>query len=140
MRVRVLYGEMGAGKNYSGERLSETLGVPFLDGDDVIPDPMRQRIAAFKIVTPEMIENYISLHLAPAILRLAKKQDVVVAQALYLKRHRELLEWLLKGAGHEVEFFHIRVPFLQHVRQLLSRDQGWRWLAFALLNKPFFQS
>jgi gluconate kinase len=139
MKIYILYGEMGMGKNYRGERWAKELGDVFFDGDHVLPASMRKRISAFKLVTPDAIEQYIKFNLAPAILRLAKTQNVVVAQALYLRSHREHLEWLLKGAGHEIKFIPIRVPFWQHMRQLWSRPQGWRWVLFALMNKPFFQ-
>lgn len=139
MKVIVLYGEMGAGKNYHGERLAQDLGMPFFDGDLVIPPDMRERIRAFKPVLPATLDRYVNAYLGPAILERVGPPGIVVAQALYLRRHREALREILAIYGLDVEFRHIEVGFAQHMRQLWGRRRGLAWVLFALFNKLFFE-
>jgi gluconate kinase len=144
--ITILYGEMGSGKNYQGERLAKKIGAPFLDGDTVLPPTMLERVKAFQPLTEGMLCEFIHLHLYSAILDAVEraKDDpptaLVVAQALYRQENRTLLCQQLRRLGHDVEFVHVRAPFLQNLRQLWSRPRGLRWVFYWLLNKAFFQS
>lgn len=137
--VIVLIGEMGAGKNYWGERLSGDLDIPFLDGDTVCTPAMVERVSKFKPLSPELIDDYIENHLSKAILERAEEGHLIVGQALYRNHNRLRLMRILQEAGHMVEFWYIKTPFFQNMMQILSRPKGVRWVLYWLLNKPFFQ-
>lgn len=147
MKILILYGEMGSGKTYLGERVATLLHMTFLEGDDHIPPEMAERIKRFLPIRPNMIKTYLLRHLVPNIHALARALEVkvaghgiVVAQALYVKNHRILVADALQYLGHEVEFQCIKTPFWRHMRQLWGRPNGARWVLYGLLNKPFFQA
>jgi len=146
--IYLLFGEMGVGKNYVGERMARQLGCPFFDGDDAIPDRMMVKIERFKILSLGELDCYTHDHLVPAIQAQAFwEKDVVVAQALYRRRHRREIvkaiehDWpLYDAARNKVVPVWMRPPsILTHAKRLLSREHGLHWLAYALVTKPFFQ-
>jgi gluconate kinase len=136
--IYILFGEMGVGKNYVGERLAKHLECEFFDGDTVIPKPMAKKVNNFKFLSPSMIEDYIRNHLLVEIRKKLKGKDLVVAQALYRKAFRNEV---LKGLkGEEVKLVYIPAPtFPVHMKRLLKRRRGPRWMVFCLMNKLFFQ-
>lgn len=135
--IYMLFGEMGIGKNYVGERLAEHLGCEFFDGDDVVPEAMAEKVANFKPLTVEDIDDYVYNHLIGAIRdRAADSTDLVVAQALYRRVHREAIQ----EAFDWVQMVYLPVPSLRtHLGRLLTRENGWKWAAWGLFNKLFFQ-
>lgn len=137
--IIILIGEMGAGKNYYGERLSRDLDIPFLDGDTVCTPAMVERVSKFKPLSPELIDDYIENHLSKAILERAEEGHLIVGQALYRNNNRLRLMRILEEHGHPVRFVYIDTPFFQNLKQCLSRPKGIRWALYWLLNKPFFQ-
>jgi gluconokinase len=141
--IYILFGEMGVGKNYVGERLAERLGCEFFDGDSVIPKPMEDQISKFKILTPKVVRDFIYNHLIPEVHKRSDRsarpeKDLVVAQALY---RRDFRESLTKSLGKEnVQIVYIPAPpFLMHMARLLKRRNGARWVLFCLVSKLFFQ-
>lgn len=143
--IYLLFGEMGVGKNFVGERMARQLGCPFLDGDDAIPDWMMWKVERFRILLPDELDRYVAEHLLPAIWsRHEPGMDLVVAQALYRRRHRRMvIEWGLghaRGSMPPVVPVWVRPPSLaEHARRLLGREHGPRWLMYAMVTKPFFQ-
>ena len=140
-KITILYGEMGAGKNYHGTRLAKLFGGVFLDGDDAMPPEMREKVQNFKPLSPEILQDFIHNHLVDSILDTVRTcNHLVVAQALYRREDREKLgERLQLRTGVTPEFIHIKVPVWQNARQLWSRPKGHLWVLYWLLNKPFFQ-
>lgn len=139
-KVVILFGEMGAGKNYHGSRIAAERKLSFLDGDTVMPPEMAERVKAFKPLSGPMLAEFIHHHLLMAIIDKARgTRGVVVAQALYRRFNRSRLESQLGLMGYDPEFIHIKVPFMQNLRQLWSRPKGHLWVAYWLMNKPFFQ-
>jgi dephospho-CoA kinase len=137
-KVIILFGEMGAGKTYAG-KLAAEYGHDFFDGDDVVPPAMRECVKAFKPIPITVLDDFVYEHLAPAILERCKDNDLFVAQALYRIEHRRYLKQVLTMNGIRVKFFEVKVPFMQNLKQLWRRDQGWRWVCYWLMNKPFYQ-
>lgn len=137
--VRVLYGEMGSGKTYLGKQEAEALGCKFLEGDECIPPAMAERVRAFKPLSKEMVDDYVRNHLLPAIVNAAREGDVVVAQALYRREHRDSISARLRSEGISVTWGYPHTPFWQNIRQLWARPRGFRWVLYWLLSKPFFQ-
>lgn len=41
--IYLIFGEMGIGKNYVGEKLAKHIGCSFFDGDTVIPKSMIEK-------------------------------------------------------------------------------------------------
>lgn len=134
--VYILFGEMGGGKNYHGEKFSFHWGMEFLDGDTLVPEEMMERVAAFKPLSPEIVEDYVTNHLAPAILN---RSSVIVAQALYMDKHRLFLRDFLTTHGYEVIFYWVKPKFWNNLKQIYSRPKGLKWVLYWLMNKPFFQ-
>jgi gluconate kinase len=137
---------MGVGKNYVGERLAESLECKFLDGDIFVPKKMANKVARFSPLSQEDIDNYITEHLIPGIEKHLQpqsqsqpQQDLVVAQALYRKEHRDQIQRHF-GQEENCKFILITAPLLTNLKRLLKRDKGFRWVVYALLNRPFFQS
>jgi gluconate kinase len=137
--VTIFYGEMGSGKTYQGRREAERLGALFLEGDTYIPSNMLDRVKEFKPLGNALLNDYVFNHLTPAIVRAAATQDIVVAQALYQRKHRRYIESKLASLGITTLWIKCSVPFLQNLAQLWARPQGLRWVAYWLFSKPFFQ-
>lgn len=138
--VIIFFGEMGAGKNYHGQRLANYLNAPFFDGDLVATPEMIDRVAKFKPLSIRILDEYI-LVLSSEIIKRAKGVDnLVVAQALYLNKHRLLLKEILEKNGLNVIFCLVKPKSRYcHFKQLLSRTNGIRWVLYCLMNKPFFE-
>jgi hypothetical protein len=141
-RVIIIYGEMGAGKTYEGKRLAEELNAPFFDGDDCILPDMLACVQEFEPISKAMLDDYIFYRLAPEIdyqMDVYGLSVLVVAQALYLREHRQYLMDFLQERGYCVDMREHRVPFWQNLKQLWSRKDGRKWVVYWLMNKPFFQ-
>lgn len=140
-RIKIIFGEMGAGKNFWGERLAKGFDLEFFDGDTVAPHEMAERFHRFQPLPRRMIAHYIHEILTLEILRRAResKKGIVVAQALYRNKDRTILSSYLKAHGFDVSFYWVQAPLLQNIRQLLTRDQGHRWVLYYLMNKPWFE-
>lgn len=142
-KIKILFGEMGAGKNYWGEALARGLGVEFFDGDTVVPPLMMEKVSKFKPIQKEVIVDYIFYYLLPEIVRRAERSQnlttgLVVAQALYDNEDRRDLSSCLEANGFEVEYYWIKTSFWKNIKQIFSRKKGLRWVIYWLLNKPFF--
>lgn len=142
MKVIILFGEMGSGKSYLGKKLADKLNYLFIEGDAFASDEMGAAIAGLKRINNKMIDDLI-FDLDAAVRLVAELEPelkgVVVSQALYQEHHRETLMKSWRDIGYAVECGWVRTPMLQHIRQLVSRPKGWRWVVYWLLSKPFFQ-
>lgn len=139
--IYVLFGEMGIGKNYVGERLAEHLDCIFFDGDDVLPPDLKEKVARMKPLTHADVNRFVTNHLIPGIRIMANLYggEIVVAQALYMRKHRQQIVDAL-GGPDEVKLIHLPSPsFLTHMGRLLKRRRGIRWMLLGLMSKPFFQ-
>ncbi len=140
MKVIILIGEMGSGKSHVGRLMAEDRGFEFIEGDELAGPEMAAAIRDLKRITYEMVDDLVE-RMANLVYsyKLRGFPGVVLSQALYREKHRRNLKFLLERANIEVTFLWVRVPFFQHVRQLLSRRGGPRWIFYWLLSKPFFQ-
>lgn len=137
--IYILFGEIGVGKNYVGYKLANYLNCQFFDGDICIPDEMKQRVKKFKFLPDELITNFVDKQLIPYIHHWADKRsystDLVVAQALYKRKHRQMILDRVRGS----RLIYISPPsFAKHLSYLLKR-KDYRWITYWLLSKPFFQ-
>jgi len=109
--VIILFGEMGGGKNFWGERMAQDLGYAFFDGDTVVTQEILERVQKFKALNREMVERYID-HLCEEIAnRIEAAPGLVVAQALYFDEDRKALGLFLRSLGYNVRFKWVRPTF-----------------------------
>ena len=106
MKIRVVFGEMGAGKSYTGALLAQRMGnAQYIEGDDFLPIVLKKKVEELKPLTWMDVDTFIRTALLPAMLEIArKKKDTVISQALYNRKHRALIETELKAAGVDVVF------------------------------------
>lgn len=132
--IKILFGEMGTGKSYLGRKLAEEHGAAFIEGDDLLPEHLKTKVASGKPLNLSDVNDFIFDYLLP-FLCAKQSENLVVAQALYRAEHRAAVEHSLK----ECEMIWVKTDFITHVKRLLSRDGGWRWVLNMLISKPFFQ-
>ena len=137
--VHIVFGEMGAGKNFQGERLAKRLKLPFFDGDDVVPPEMAERVHRFGFLPADMVSAFVAGPLFDAIVKRSSDKGIVVAQALYRDKDRRALRGMLYAAGFDVCFALVRAPFVRNAAQIASRPKGFRWFCYWLGSKPFFE-
>jgi gluconate kinase len=140
-KIVILFGEMGAGKNYWGEFLRPYLDMPFFDGDTVATPEMAERVAKFQPLTPEIVSNYVQILAQETLIRVRQypNQELMVGQALYLDEHRLFLQKFFQEKGYTVQFLWVKPPFWRNLRQIFSRKKGFLWAIYWLINRPFFQ-
>jgi len=141
MTIYILFGEMGVGKNHIGEQLAAHLGCDFFDGDNAFPPNLKEKIKRCESLTKREVRSYVLGNLIPCIVTAglhSKSPDLVVAQALYIQEHRDIISWSL--ADYQIEWVHIKPPsFLTHMRRLCSRESGLKWMLLGLISKAAFQ-
>jgi gluconate kinase len=137
--ITILFGEMGAGKNYWGELLAKEENATFFDGDTVATEEMRDRVAKFYPLNKQIIEEYINVLLAAIVMKADDLGNLVVAQALYNNDDRLFIEEMLRGEGFKVYFVWIQTSFWRNLKQLYSRPRGFWWVIYWLMNKPYFE-
>lgn len=147
--IYFLVGPMGIGKNYMGEQLAADIGCEFVDGDSFISAGMAKKVASFKHLSLKDLDTFVTERLIPGISRLPlkpdhegrlvweKQTDLVIAQALYRKRHRDLIR---QHFGEDCVFIQIKASLRTNLKRLLERKKGLRWALYGLLNRPFFQT
>lgn len=140
-KITILFGEMGAGKSYLGRKLAMLRGVPFVEGDAYMTKEMSEAVKKFKPLSKDMLGTYVKISLADAIKRETDKsrRGIVVSQALYTNELRRSLRAILEVWGFDVELLHVRVPFFQNIKQLWSRENGFRWVMYFLASHFFFE-
>ncbi len=137
--VYILFGEMGCGKTYCGSRYAKKHGFKFFDGDSVVTPKMLDKVAHFKPLTRELVEEYMDV-LSDAIADQMSECDcLVVSQALYSDEDRKSLKLFLESLGYRVRMWWVQVRLWRNVQNLLTRQDGWKWVLYWLFNKPFFQ-
>ena len=137
--VYILFGEMGCGKTYCGSRYAKEYGFQFFEGDSVIPSRMLERVSQFKPITRDMIEEYMDVLSEAIAKRMETCDHLIVSQALYMDLDRKDLKVFLECLGYEVRMWWVKVPLWRNMQNLLTRTNGWKWVLYWLINKPFFQ-
>jgi len=142
-KITIFFGEMGCGKTYCGSNYAKRHGFEFFEGDSVVTPRMIEKVSKFKPLTRDIIEEYIDI-LCNAIADKAEKMTdspvLIVSQALYINEDRESVKIFLESLGYEVRFWLVKVPLWRNIQNLLSRKDGWKWVYYWLINKPFFQN
>lgn len=137
--VTIFYGEMGSGKSYTAAKYANDFGLDFYEGDDAVT-PEMQRYVLNRPIPKRVIEDFLYNHFVPAVAaRAVEGGNLVVAQALYRREHRDQVHKRLAAMGHLVEFRLVKVPVWRNLKQLFGRKLGTFWVLYWLLNHPFFQ-
>lgn len=138
--IIILFGEMGCGKNYWGERIAKDRGYIFFDGDHAAPPAMVEKVTRFQLLSREQILHFVrELCIVITEKASAAESGIVVAQALYFDEDRKYMAETLGNLGYRVTFQWVRPPFWRNIRQIYSRPQGSRWVLYWLRNKYWFE-
>lgn len=140
--VIVFFGEMGSGKSWCAKRFAESAGHEFFEGDSVVTHELLDRSGRFKPIPRGVIREFVQV-LSRAVVDRAAATTVptlVVAQALYLEEDRLAFGRYLEEHGLAVSWQWVRTPIIKHVRNLLTRPKGLRWVGYMLMSKPFFEA
>ena len=87
MKIYILFGKSGSGKNYVGDYLQNQYNWLHFDADQIITDDMKDCIRLGKQMSVEIIDTYMEI-LKENIKFFYKTQNVptVISQAMYRKR------------------------------------------------------
>ena len=118
-RQIVVMGVMGAGKTTVGLALSERLGCPFYDADDLHPESNRRKIGSGVPLTAEEREPWVA-RVAALIAELhEKRQTGVIACSALTQRIRAALA----AASDRIVFVHL-VGTAAAIRERLAAREG----------------
>lgn len=135
--LTILYGEMGIGKTTVGKALAKHLDVDFFDGDDLLPQNLLDKIKKNIPLTTSEVEEYVIKYITPF---LKGERNLVFAQALYRRKHRQYIQKELLLAKIPHVFVQIKYDkFWNHIKQLWSRPHGFRWILMAMISKAWFE-
>lgn len=137
--VYIFFGEMGSGKSYCGSQYAEKHEFKFFEGDSVVTPRMLERVSKFKAISEDILEEYMDVLADSIVDQMVDCDHLVVSQALYRNKDRESLKVFLECLGYRVRMWWVRVPLWRNVQNLLTRDNGWKWVLYWFINKPFFQ-
>jgi gluconate kinase len=137
--IIILFGEMGAGKNYHGERLAQCKGYSFYDGDLSATPEMIEKVSQFKSLSRTIIFHFVNRLCANIIEKASLSNGLVVAQALYFDEDRKYLQYTLSRLGYTVRFKWIKPSLWRNLKQIYSRPQGGKWAQYWLMNKFWFE-
>ena len=137
--VFILFGEMGSGKNFWGERLAKLNNYVFYDGDLAAPPEMIEKVINFQPLTREIIASFTQALTKKVLEQADQHPGLVVAQALYFDQDRIQLRHVLEKHGYHVRFYWVHTGFWRNLKQIFSRPRGWKWVIYWLLNKPYFE-
>lgn len=134
--ITIIFGEMGSGKTFAGLQLSKQTGEHYFDGDDWLPTDLYNKINKGGLITKSEADRFIKTNFISgleATKQVMRGTNFIISQALYNEAHRQFI-----ADHYDCEFILIKTPFFQHIRQLFSRPNKWRWIFNMLVSKPWF--
>lgn len=135
--IYLLFGEMGCGKSHLGEELAYHLKCPFYDGDDALPAKLQAKVSSAQLLNMDEVDLFIKNNFIPLLKKVSiNSQDIVVSQALYTHKHRQMIKNRFYPSLRWVEVY---APFKTQMKRLYSRRDGWKWCLNALLSKPWYE-
>lgn len=136
-RIVIVFGKMGSGKTTAGQILASQLGFDFCEGDNAVPDAMREKVKKFGDLDKSDIDCLVANLVANIESSMAQDKNIVVSQALYLNEHRKILQE--KFSKYNIEFVCINTPIEKQMAQLAVRENGEQWKKYAEKNDNHFQ-
>lgn len=137
-RIIIVFGKMGSGKTTAGQMLANQLGFDFCEGDNSVPDAMREKVKKFGDLDKSDIDCLVANLVANIENSMAQDKNIVVSQALYLNEHRKILQE--KFSKYNIEFVCINTPVEKQMAQLAARENGEQWKKYAEKNDVHFQA
>ena len=131
----LLFGQIGAGKSYLGQRLARDFGLTFYEGDHDITPAMRTAIATRAPFTPAMRLEFADL-IAHRIATLAAgPPSFCIAQALFknIERHH------IRSHFPNLTFVWVRASSEVIADRLRHRPGHVADLAYAEFANPYFE-
>lgn len=137
--LTVLFGEVGIGKSTLGKKLSKDTGVKFIEGDDFLPKNLDRQLAKGIPLTATDVDEFVIDNLIPGIQKeYSKSGTLIVAQALYFKKHRDLINATF--GVKNVRFVWLPVAnILTQIGRLKNRTRSLFWVINAILSKFWFE-
>lgn len=124
----VIMGVSGTGKTSLGTALSDRLGIPYLDGDDLHPDANVAKMAAGIPLTDD--DRWPWLDLVAQTLN--ARAPVILGCSALRRAYRDRLR---AGAGGRVDFLHLTGP-REVIAARMTARQG-HYMPAALLDSQF---
>lgn len=87
----ILFGLPGAGKTFVGEVFRDKFDFFFHDGDEDLPDDMRQAIEGNKVLTDRMRDKFFKRLIERVEQLIAKHKALVLAQTFIEEKYRKLM-------------------------------------------------
>ena len=137
--LTVLFGEIGIGKSTLGKKLSKKTGIKFVDGVEFLPDNLDRQLSSGIPLTKNDVDEFVIENLIPGIQKEYRKNGtLIVAQDLYLKRHRDLINATF--GIKNVRFVWLPVHSIRtQISRLKNRTKSWLWILNAILSKYWFE-
>jgi len=84
----LLFGQIGSGKSFVGERLQRDFGIHYHDADDDLPVDMIAAVRAHQPITEAMRDEFTEIIIARIGELALRHTHFCLAQALFKNRHR----------------------------------------------------
>lgn len=117
-RALYLIGLAGVGKNYVGDLIGRLCGHHVYHADDDLPAEMREAVDRNVLWTEEQVEGFHALIRRRARELLEAHPKLVVTQATYFQRYRDLM----RETVPDVEFLWITADYDVNVRRIRERS------------------
>ena len=120
MAPRALYliGLAGVGKNYVGDLIGRLWNYHVYHADDDLPADMREAVDKNVLWTEEQVDGFYALIRRRALELLEAHPKVVITQATYFQRYRDLM----REAIPDIEFLWITADHDVNVRRIRERS------------------
>lgn len=128
-----LFGLAGSGKSYVGNLIASQTGWFVYHADEDITDDMRQALAEHRPFTDEMRDDYFALIVENIRALQPDHSHLLVTQAVYKQRHRELLMSHIP----DMEMIYVRADDTVIENRLSAREGETSAKSAAALRKDF---
>ena len=134
-KLIVVFGLPGAGKSYVAKIIEKSFDYVPYNGDEDLPNTMKQALYEKKIITDDMRREFITNMVTSVKNLLQKKEDVVVHQAFIKEFMREQLldaipttKFILVQTDDAIRekrymkriYFNLGLPYLRHMSALFE--------------------
>ncbi len=128
--VFIIMGVSGTGKSTIGKMLSDTLNIPFFDGDDYHPEANVQKMSAGHPLNDEDRKGWLTR--LNELAKAHKSKGAVIACSALKEMYRELLA---AGMNNQIAFVYLEGSF-ELIKSRLENRKG-HFMTSALLQSQF---